>query len=534
MADTEAKPEEEVKEEEPPKEKTEQEKLKEEQEAKLKEAQEQLGKVFYTKKPKNAVTGLGEGVVNMVNGVGAGVGTLVAAPVIGAKKGGAVGAVGGLAAGVLGAVTLTVTGVATGATQMVRGVYNTPEAIAGKMSSKVWDKETRSWVVPKSLTDEYIQAFEVQLPDSETVEKPDFVIDQEAFEAARGKFGENAGAAGPEGKAKDTGLYEVLGVAPDATPAQIKKAYYLKARNLHPDKNPDPTAKEQFQAVSNAYQILQDPTLRAAYDKHGIDAVNGQPMMDPKQFFAMIFGSDAFEPYIGEPLLNLQAETSQDAKQAKALQRKRQAMLAVLLAQRLQPYCDGADEEYQKWLIETSGVLAKASWGGPTLQTIGFIYRNQAEQRLYVLGIPFTPFTKAKARQEQLKAELDAVRAALKVIDLQNTMEKELENKEPTPEQQAKQQEEFVPLMFEAIWHAQRIDMHKTLTVVCKAVLKDVGVDKTVLAKRAAALKLMGQAFEAAGTAAVEKSGVDVQAHVKEVLKDIGQGAGASSEPAEA
>ena len=53
----------------------------------------------------------------------------------------------------------------------------------------------------------------------------------------------------------ETGLYEVLGVAHDDTPAQIKKAYYVKARNLHPDKNPDPAAKEQFQAVSNAYQV---------------------------------------------------------------------------------------------------------------------------------------------------------------------------------------------------------------------------------------------------------------------------------------
>ena len=118
-------------------------------------------------------------------------------------------------------------------------------------------------------------------------------------------------------------------------------------------------------------------------------------------------------------------------------------------------------------------------------------------------------------------------------MDLQKTMEKEFEKKEPTPEEQAKLQKEFVPMMFEAIWHAQRIDIHRTLTIVCKAVLKDVGATKDVLAKRAAALKIMGQAFEAAGNAVVQESGVDIQKHVNEILKDVGQDAGPSDPPAD-
>lgn len=69
----------------------------------------------------------------------------------------------------------------------------------------------------------------------------------------------------------DTKLYEILGVSPDATKTKIKSEFRKKAKDCHPDTHPDdPQAKEKFQDLNMAYDILYDDIKRARYDREGM------------------------------------------------------------------------------------------------------------------------------------------------------------------------------------------------------------------------------------------------------------------------
>lgn len=77
--------------------------------------------------------------------------------------------------------------------------------------------------------------------------------------------------------------YEVLGVARDATPEQIKKAYRTLARKHHPDVNPgDKSAEGKFKEAQSAYDVLGDPEKRQRYDTFGHAAFEGMGAAGPR------------------------------------------------------------------------------------------------------------------------------------------------------------------------------------------------------------------------------------------------------------
>lgn len=101
--------------------------------------------------------------------------------------------------------------------------------------------------------------------------------------------------------------YETLGVARDADPDQIKKAFRQLARELHPDVNDhDPQAEAKFKQAAEAYEVLSDPQRRGTYDRFGHDGLRSGGWAPGtggpggiQDIFDAFFGGDAFGQQAG-------------------------------------------------------------------------------------------------------------------------------------------------------------------------------------------------------------------------------------------
>jgi hypothetical protein len=73
--------------------------------------------------------------------------------------------------------------------------------------------------------------------------------------------------------------YAVLGVSPDASETELKKAWRKLALRWHPDKNPgDPTAEARFKELADAYERVSDPARRQALRRGSAHDRGGLPI----------------------------------------------------------------------------------------------------------------------------------------------------------------------------------------------------------------------------------------------------------------
>ncbi len=76
--------------------------------------------------------------------------------------------------------------------------------------------------------------------------------------------------------------YETLGVARNASPDDLQRAYRQLTRKHHPDLNKDdPKAEERFRRINEAYEVLRDPEKRRRYDQLGANWKQGQDFTPP-------------------------------------------------------------------------------------------------------------------------------------------------------------------------------------------------------------------------------------------------------------
>eukprot|EP01087_Luapelamoeba_hula_P022433 TRINITY_DN801_c0_g1_i1.p1 TRINITY_DN801_c0_g1~~TRINITY_DN801_c0_g1_i1.p1 ORF type:complete len:401 (+),score=115.15 TRINITY_DN801_c0_g1_i1:100-1302(+) len=318
---------------------------------------------------------------------------------------------------------------------------------------------------------------------------------------------------------KDNELYDTLGVKRDATPGEIKKAYYRLARELHPDKNPDnPAAEERFKQVCQAYEVLQDEEKRAAYDKYGKSSLGqGGADINARAMFKNLFGGEAFEDCFGELSFGLmgdpEAASITDPHElemhVKRQQIQRQNELVDALLAKVDVYIqsekkgDKKHVEFRHFVDKDVKAKLDVPGGASLLATLGYVYKQEAVKFTGWFGW----FEEAREVAHVVRSTFGAVFAAVEMEAEINQMQQEhLRQRENMDGEEAAEAErelerKIMQRGLAGIWKMGMLEIESIARGVAKRLLTDLDneVPKDIMKKRAQALKIIGDAYKTAG-----------------------------------
>lgn len=132
-------------------------------------------------------------------------------------------------------------------------------------------------------------------------------------------------------------------------------------------------------------QVLSSEDLRAKYDARGKAALSDTNLLDSATFFAMIFGSEAFEQFVGElQLATLMQQEGEDVTPAflEHKQLKREISCALALVAMLEPYVARREDEFKAAAHAKAAELSVSAFGQALLLVISGVYAAKAEQYL--------------------------------------------------------------------------------------------------------------------------------------------------------
>lgn len=460
-------------------------------------AYESAGSLFPTQAPRDAIEGSLRAIRSTLVASLTGVAAVVVFPFALAANLGLWGFPLGALLGGLSGVSIFLAGTASGIYQFLLGVKNTPEACQATWQGKQWDADTRSWKV-YSLSEESKELLSEKIRD---------------------------------GRVRDLSFYELLGVETSATGKEIKRAYYQKAKELHPDKNPDDKeAAEMFVMLHEAYQTLSDEKLRLDYDQYGTSSTDQHGSnfyFNADIFFEVLFGLEPeVELYVGKltvatfvaQMMRLyeagivSEETWLLFREESNLQaRKRHVEIASNLLRRIEPFVQGKMTvvEFRSSCAVEAERMAKSVFGTGFLKAIGRSLQFEAAAylnfRRVVVGWPVSMFLTLKRKYQRWGGHLDLIRRIWQVLKVVIDGTEVIEG-----ESKARVTNDTImnalPVVLEMAWAHNAGDIAFTLEMACQKVFQDADATNGIRNLRAEAILMLGQEFSKTAASKARKT----------------------------